>query len=94
MGAFVEMRKMITETDDLREMMVGLENRYDDQFKAVFSALQEIIRDEPANHKATFNLHLKLAYAQLPAFLLSISNKVGLYINSAYKNDICKCRNQ
>jgi hypothetical protein len=51
MRAFVEMRKMITETDDLREMIVGLENKYDDQFKAVFSALQEIIRGEPTNHK-------------------------------------------
>ena len=50
MRAFVEMRKMITETDDLREMIIRLENKYDDQFKAVFSAIQQIIKDEPINH--------------------------------------------
>lgn len=51
MRAFVEMRNMITETDDLREMIISLENKYDDQFKAAFSALQEIIRSKSVNHK-------------------------------------------
>ncbi len=52
MRAFVEMRRMITETDDLREMIISLESKYDEQFKAVFSALQQIIRDESPNRKS------------------------------------------
>lgn len=52
MRAFVKMRKMITETDDLGEMVASLESKYDKQFQAVFSALQQIIRDEPSSKKS------------------------------------------
>ena len=52
MRAFVKMRKMITETDDLREMIGSLESKYDEQFQAVFSALQQIIMDEPSSKKS------------------------------------------
>ena len=52
MRAFVKMRKMITETDDLREMVASLESKYDKQFQAVFSVLQQIIRDEPSSKKS------------------------------------------
>jgi hypothetical protein len=52
MRAFVKMRKMITETDDLREMILSLESKYDAQFQAVFTALQKIIRDEPPNNRS------------------------------------------
>ena len=52
MRAFVKMRKMITETDDLREMIFSLQSMYDDQFQAVFIALQKIIRDEPPSNKS------------------------------------------
>lgn len=40
---------MITETDALREMVASLESQYDKQFQAVFSALQQIIKDEPSS---------------------------------------------
>ncbi|MFT4941240.1 MAG: hypothetical protein ACI88A_004308 [Paraglaciecola sp.] len=49
---FVKMRKMITETDDLREMISSLESKYDKQFQAIFSALQQIIRDELSSKKS------------------------------------------
>lgn len=51
MRAIVKMRKMITETDDLREMISNLESQYDKQIQVVFGALQQIIRDEPSSNK-------------------------------------------
>ena len=50
--SFIKMRKMITETGDLRDMICSLENKYDKQFQAVLNVLQKIIKKEPPNNKS------------------------------------------
>lgn len=52
MRAFIKLRQMITETDDLRLMIESLENKYDEQFQIVFNALQRIIKTEPTNNNS------------------------------------------
>ncbi len=45
--AFVHLRRMISSSDDLRKKIEEMEKRYDKQFKIVFDALRELLRDEP-----------------------------------------------
>ena len=43
MRAFVRLRQLMTENDELRLKLEALENRYDKQFKVVFDAIRELI---------------------------------------------------
>lgn len=44
--AFVHLRRMISSSDDLRKKIEDMEKRYDKQFKIVFDALRELLREE------------------------------------------------
>jgi hypothetical protein len=43
MRAFVKMRGMLAEHQDLKRKLNALERKYDDQFKAVFEAIRELM---------------------------------------------------
>ena len=47
MRAFVRLRRWLLENRELAERLDALERRYDDQFKIVFDAIRELMR-EPA----------------------------------------------
>jgi hypothetical protein len=51
MRAFVQLRQMAAEHEDLSRRLDELENRYDAQFKAVFDAIRSLITPPPAPKK-------------------------------------------
>ena len=50
MRAFVRLRQMMIENDELRLKIEALEARYDGQFKVVFDALRELMTEEVEEH--------------------------------------------
>ncbi len=51
MRAFVKMRQLLTETDDLRVMMKKMKAEHDDKFEIVFQALDRILAMETGKSK-------------------------------------------
>lgn len=51
MRAFVQLRRMAAEHEDLAQRLDELENRYDAQFKTVFDAIRSLITPAPAPKK-------------------------------------------
>ena len=43
MRAFVKMRELMENNKELKEQLKQLENKYDEQFKAVFDAIRNLI---------------------------------------------------
>ena len=48
MRAFVRMRSLAAQNQDLAHRLDALESRYDRQFKAVFDAIRELMAPPPA----------------------------------------------
>jgi hypothetical protein len=46
MRAFIGLRRMILYNDDLRRKIEAMENKYDGQFRIVFDAIKELLKDE------------------------------------------------
>jgi hypothetical protein len=46
MRAFVQMRQLLENNKELKEKLQELENKYDEQFKVVFDAIRNLIREK------------------------------------------------
>lgn len=52
MRAFVRLRRILTEHEDLKLQLANLERRYDKQFKVIFDAIKELMSaKEPAKKR-------------------------------------------
>ena len=49
--AFVKIRQLLTETDDIKSTIASLRMEYDEKFEIVFQALDRIIAVEPDKSK-------------------------------------------
>lgn len=56
MRAFVRLRRILAEHEDLKFQLQNLEKRYDHQFKVVFEAIRELtsVRRSPKKHRIGF----------------------------------------
>lgn len=46
MRAFVQLRRLMEENHELKQQMNVLEAKYDEQFKLIFEAIRQLLRDE------------------------------------------------
>lgn len=46
MRAFTRLRQMVSSYEELRKKIEAMENKYDEQFRIVFEAIKELLRDE------------------------------------------------
>ena len=51
MRAFVRMRQLLTETNDLKTMVEQLQGHYDQQFRIVFEVLNQMVGEQDHNQK-------------------------------------------
>ncbi len=58
MRAFVRLRRLLGANRDLARKLEALETRYDEQFKAVFDAIRELMAPPPARAKELIGFHL------------------------------------
>lgn len=54
MRAFVRMRRLLTETDDLKETIAHLRNEYDEKFEVIFGALGRMLSAESSGNNIGF----------------------------------------
>ena len=57
MRAFVKLRKILESHKDLAKKLEELEKKYDAQFRAVFEAIRQLMREEE-KPKAPFAFHV------------------------------------
>ena len=46
MRVFTKLRKMLATHDDLRQKIEAMENKYDEQFKIVFEAIKQLLKED------------------------------------------------
>ena len=60
MRTFVLLRRMLASHEDLSRKLAALENKYDAQFKSVFDAIRELMRDTPVKKRPEIDFHTLL----------------------------------
>lgn len=60
MRTFVLLRRMLSSHEDLSRKLAALENKYDAQFKSVFDAIRELMRDTPVKKRPEIGFHTLL----------------------------------
>lgn len=60
MRTFVLLRRMLSSHEDLSRKLSALENKYDAQFKSVFDAIRELMRETPARKRREIGFHTLL----------------------------------
>ena len=61
MRTFVLLRRMLSSHEDLSRKLAALENKYDAQFKSVFDAIRELMRETPARKRPEIGFHTLLS---------------------------------
>ncbi len=46
MRVFTRLRKMLANHEDLRQKIEGMEAKYDEQFKIVFEAIKQLLKED------------------------------------------------
>ena len=60
MRTFVQLRQLLSSNADLAKKLASLESRYDQQFKAVFDAIRELMKPPTAAQKREIGFHTNL----------------------------------
>jgi ABC-type transport system involved in cytochrome bd biosynthesis fused ATPase/permease subunit len=60
MRTFVLLRRMLSSHEELSRKLAALENKYDTQFKSVFDAIRELMRETPAKDRREIGFHTLL----------------------------------
>ena len=60
MRTFVQLRQLLSSNADLAKKLASLESRYDQQFKAVFDAIRELMEPPTAAQKREIGFHTNL----------------------------------
>ena len=59
MRAFVLMRRMLTERDEMLKRVESLERKYDKQFKIIFDALKKLMEPPDKKSKTPMGFYVK-----------------------------------
>ena len=59
MRAFVKLRSMILNNEDLRKKIEEMERKYDKQFSLVFEAIKQLLEPPQQTHAIGFHIHRK-----------------------------------
>jgi hypothetical protein len=60
MRTFVQLRQLLSSHADLAKKLASLESKYDQQFKAVFDAIRELMKPPTASQKREMGFHTGL----------------------------------
>ena len=61
MRTFVQLRQLLSSHTDLARKLANLESKYDQQFKAVFEAIRELMKPPTAAQKREIGFHINLS---------------------------------